>query len=89
MIESFLYFSVNYAINSTKNANYIELNINGMLNEHWGGGVLLSKLSKKMSSYFIKRGDISEKEREVYDYYFEIMLSTVLNALFTISISID
>lgn len=46
--------------------------------------MLLSKISKKMSSYFIKRGDIVEEEREVYDYYFEIMLSTVLNALFLI-----
>lgn len=37
-----------------------------------------------MSSYFIKKGDITEEEREIYDYYFEIMLSTVLNALFLI-----
>ena len=84
MIESFLRLYVNNAINFAKNANYIELNINGMLNEHWGGGALLSKISKKMSSHFIKRGDILEEEREVYDYYFEIMLSTVLNALFLI-----
>lgn len=46
--------------------------------------MLLSKLSKKMSSYFIKRGDITEKEREIYDYYFEITLSTVFNTLFLI-----
>lgn len=79
-----MYLYVNYAIKPTKNANYIELNINSMLNEQWGGVVLLSRISKKMSSYFIKRGDIAEEEREIYDYYFEIMLSTVLNALFLI-----
>ena len=45
---------------------------------------MLARVSKQMSSYFIKKGDITEEEREIYDYYFEIMLSTVLNALFLI-----
>lgn len=45
---------------------------------------MLSKVSKKMSSYFIERGEVLEEEREVYDYYFEILLSTILNALFLI-----
>lgn len=75
---------VNCANKLVKNAICIERILNSMVVVLWGGVVLLSKISKKMSSYFIKRGDIVEEEREVYDYYFEIMLSTVLNALFLI-----
>lgn len=75
---------VNNAIKLAKNATYIEHNINSMLSNIWGGVVLLSKVSKKLSSYFIKRGDVAENEREIYDYYFEIMLSTILNALFLV-----
>jgi len=58
--------------------------LNDVINKLWGGVDVLSEVSKKMSSYFIKRGDILEEEREIYDYYFEIMLSTIINALFLV-----
>lgn len=45
---------------------------------------MLVKCARWLSSHFIKRGDISEDEREVYDYCFEIFLSTLLNGVFLI-----
>lgn len=45
---------------------------------------MLSKCARWLSSHFIKRGDISEDEREVYDYCFEIFLSTLLNGAFLV-----
>ncbi len=45
---------------------------------------MLKKCAKRLSSHFIKRGDISEDEREVYDYCFEIFLSTLLNGAFLV-----
>lgn len=47
-------------------------------------GIMLTKYARWLSSHFIKRGDISEDEREVYDYCFEIFLSTLLNGAFLI-----
>lgn len=43
---------------------------------------MLEKCAKWLSFHFIKRGDIPEDEREVYDYCFQIFLSTLLNGVF-------
>lgn len=42
---------------------------------------MLSKLAKKMTSFFISRNLIEESRKEVYDYSFEVLLSTLLNGL--------
>lgn len=42
---------------------------------------MLSKIAKKMTSFFISRNLIEESKKEVYDYSFEILLSTLLNGL--------
>ena len=34
---------------------------------------------EKISSFFIKKNRIKEEEREIYEYSFEILLSTVAN----------
>ncbi|MEG1509803.1 MAG: accessory gene regulator B family protein, partial [Clostridia bacterium] len=49
---------------------------------------MLSKISKKLTSYFIKTNTIKEDDRAVYDYCFEIMLSTLLNLFALIIIGI-
>lgn len=46
---------------------------------------MLTAISRKLSSFFISKGDITEEERETYDYCFEIFLSTVLNGVFLLA----
>lgn len=40
---------------------------------------MLTYLARRISSFFISNGTIREDERQIYDYCFEIMLSTILN----------
>lgn len=40
---------------------------------------MLTHLARRISSFFISKGTIREDERQIYDYCFEIMLSTILN----------
>lgn len=49
---------------------------------------MLTKMAKSISSFFIKNGSIQEDDRKVYDYCFEILLSTILNLLLVIIIAI-
>ena len=49
---------------------------------------MLTKCSKKMTSFFILKNSISEGERDVYDYCFEIFLSTIANLAAIIIIAI-
>lgn len=49
---------------------------------------MLTRFAKMLSSFFISKALIQEEEREVYDYCFEIMLSTVLNLMVVLFISI-
>ena len=41
--------------------------------------IMLVHLARRISSFFISKGTIKEEERQIYDYCFEIMLSTILN----------
>ena len=47
---------------------------------------MLSKLSKKMTHFYLSKNKIEEDECEIYDYCFEIFLSTVLNLITVIII---
>lgn len=47
---------------------------------------MLSKLSKKMTLFYLSKGKIKEEESEIFDYCFEIMLSTILNLITVIII---
>lgn len=38
-------------------------------------------LSKKITCFFIKKNAIDETEREIYNYCFEILLSTLINLI--------
>ena len=49
---------------------------------------MLARFSKMLSSFFISKTLIKEDEREVYDYCFEIMLSTIINFLVVFVISL-
>lgn len=40
---------------------------------------MLTKIAQSMSSFFIRSNTISAEDRVVYDYCFEILLSTILN----------
>ena len=40
---------------------------------------MISMLSKKMSSFFVKTNVIAEADREVYNYSLELLIATVLN----------
>lgn len=40
---------------------------------------MLTYLARRISSFFISKGTIREDEKQIYDYCFEIMLSTILN----------
>lgn len=40
---------------------------------------MLSILAKKMSSFFIRHGMVKEENREIYDYSFEILISSIVN----------
>ena len=49
---------------------------------------MLVYLAKGISSFFISRGIVKEEQREVYDYCFEIMLSTIFNISTVLIISL-
>ena len=49
---------------------------------------MLARFSKMLSSFFISKKLIEENEQEVYDYCFEIMLSTILNFIVVLVISL-
>lgn len=49
---------------------------------------MLTKLAQRISLFFISKGTIREDERQIYDYCFEIMLSTILNFCSVIVIAI-
>ncbi|MEG1608431.1 MAG: accessory gene regulator B family protein [Clostridia bacterium] len=49
---------------------------------------MLAAISKKITSYFIRKNIINEDEREVYNYCFEIMLSTLMNLVVLIIIGV-
>ena len=49
---------------------------------------MLSRVAQGLSSFFICRGIIKNDDREVYDYCFEILLSTVLNSLIILILSL-
>lgn len=49
---------------------------------------MLVKLSKKMTNYFIKKNVVNAEQRDIYNYCFEVMLSTLLNLLAIIIIAI-
>ena len=53
-----------------------------------GGGHLIARMSRSISSFFIVHGVISKDEREVYNYSFEILLATVLNFLVVVILAI-
>ena len=42
---------------------------------------MIESQAKKMSSFFISNGVIDEKDREKFDYCYEVMLSTLVNVL--------
>ena len=42
---------------------------------------MIQKTSKRLTSFFVRKNCIENDEREIYDYCFEIMLSTILNLL--------
>ncbi len=47
---------------------------------------MLSKIAKKLTSFFIVKNIINEDERETYDYCFEIYIADIVNGLFLIGI---
>lgn len=49
---------------------------------------MINYLAKKITNYYIKKKSIQEEEREVYEYCFDIMLSTLLNLIAIIIISV-
>lgn len=49
---------------------------------------MLEKLSKRISSFFVAKSVIKRDEQELYDYCFEILLSTIVNLLIVLSIAI-
>lgn len=48
---------------------------------------MLGLLSKKLTCFFIKKNAIDETEREIYNYCFEILLSTLINLIAIIIIA--
>ena len=44
--------------------------------------------AKKVSSFYISRGMIPEKDREIYDYCFEVLISTASTTAVILGISI-
>lgn len=63
-----------------------------VISKHVNFGVevflMLTRLSKKLTCFFIRKNAININEREVYDYCFEIFLSTILNLISIIVIAI-
>lgn len=42
---------------------------------------MFSHFAKRLTNYFIKNKYIEIESKEIYDYYFEVMLSTIFNAI--------
>lgn len=49
---------------------------------------MVHKLSSKITTFFINRGSIKADDREMYEYCFEVLLSTIINLLLLIVIGI-
>lgn len=49
---------------------------------------MITRISKKLANYYIKKMTIDESEREVYEYCFDILVSTILNVLAVIVLGI-
>ncbi len=49
---------------------------------------ILVCLAKRISFFFISKGLVKKEEREIYDYCFEIMLSTILNLITLIIVAV-
>ena len=49
---------------------------------------MVHKLSRKITTFFINRGSIKAEDREMYEYCFEVLLSTVINLLLLIVIGV-
>ena len=49
---------------------------------------MLHKCSKRLTSFFILKNSIAEENREIYDYSFEILLSTLINLIVLIIIGV-
>lgn len=49
---------------------------------------MLARFAKMLSSFFISKKLIEEDNRNVYDYCFEIMLSTILNFMVILAIAL-
>ena len=46
---------------------------------HKGGDYVIARLSENVSSFFIKHKIIAEEDREIYDYSFEVLFSTLIS----------
>ncbi len=49
---------------------------------------MINYLAKKITNYYIKKNKIQEEERETYEYCFDVLLSTTLNLLAIVIISV-
>lgn len=49
---------------------------------------MLEKLSRAITSFFIDKNILGQNDREVYNYCFEILLSTIMNLICVIAIAI-
>ncbi len=49
---------------------------------------MLAHMAQRLSSFFIRKNIIKDEERPVYDYCFEILLSTLINLIVVIVIAI-
>lgn len=49
---------------------------------------MLHKLSQKITDYYVKKNKIDFSEREIYEYCFEVLLSTFLNLLAIIILAV-
>lgn len=49
---------------------------------------MISKISKKLANYYINKKTIDESEREIYEYCFDILVSTFLNIVAVIILGI-
>lgn len=50
--------------------------------------VIIATASRKISLFFIRHGIVPEGDKEIYDYSFEVLISTVLNFIAIIAIAI-
>ena len=49
---------------------------------------MLHKLSQKITDHYVKKNKIDDSERDVYEYCFEVLLSTFLNLLAIIILAV-